>query len=66
MRRNRRTAWSRALVRENTLTAHDLIWPVFVIEGQNRTEAVASNSGHGDLLFIHESDNVIRDFLFSY
>ena len=45
MRRNRRTAWSRALVRENTLTAHDLIWPVFVIEGQNRTEAVSSMPG---------------------
>ena len=45
MRRNRRTAWSRALVRENTLTAHDLIWPVFVIEGQNRTEEVASMPG---------------------
>ena len=45
MRRNRRTTWSRALVRENTLTAHDLIWPVFVIEGQGRTEAVASMPG---------------------
>ncbi|MFN4141676.1 porphobilinogen synthase [Aestuariivirga sp.] len=42
MRRNRRTAWSRALVRENTLTPHDLIWPVFVIEGTGRTEAVSS------------------------
>ncbi|PZF76360.1 porphobilinogen synthase [Aestuariivirga litoralis] len=45
MRRNRRTSWSRALVRENTLTAHDLIWPVFVIEGENRREAVASMPG---------------------
>lgn len=45
MRRNRRTAWSRAMVRENTLTAHDLIWPVFVIDGQNRTEAVTSMPG---------------------
>ena len=45
MRRNRRTAWSRALTRENTLTVHDLIWPVFVIEGKNRTEAVASMPG---------------------
>ncbi len=45
MRRNRRTAWSRAMVRENTLQAADLIWPVFVIEGQNRTEAVASMPG---------------------
>ena len=45
MRRNRRTAWSRALVRENTLTADDLIWPIFVIEGKNRTEEVASMPG---------------------
>lgn len=45
MRRNRRTPWSRAMVRETTLTPHDLIWPVFVIEGQNRTEAVASMPG---------------------
>ena len=33
MRRNRRTPWLRGLVRENTLTSADLIWPVFVIEG---------------------------------
>ncbi len=45
MRRNRRTAWSRALVRENTLTVDDLIWPMFVIAGQNRTEDVASMPG---------------------
>jgi porphobilinogen synthase len=45
MRRNRRTAWSRAMVRENTLQASDLIWPVFVIEGQNRTEDVTSMPG---------------------
>jgi porphobilinogen synthase len=45
MRRNRRTAWSRALVRENTLTVDDLIWPIFVIEGQGRSEAVTSMPG---------------------
>ena len=45
MRRNRRTAWSRALVRENTLQTSDLIWPVFVIDGQNRTETIASMPG---------------------
>ena len=45
MRRNRRTEWSRSMVRENTLTAHDLIWPVFVIDGTNRTEQVASMPG---------------------
>jgi porphobilinogen synthase len=30
LRRNRRDAWSRKLVAENTLGAGDLIWPVFV------------------------------------
>jgi len=32
LRRNRRDAWSRKLVAENTLGAGDLIWPVFVHE----------------------------------
>jgi porphobilinogen synthase len=45
MRRNRKTPWARALVRENTLTAADLIWPLFVIEGDNCSEAVASMPG---------------------
>jgi len=45
MRRNRRTAWSRRLVRENTLTVDDLILPVFVTEGSNVTEAVPSMPG---------------------
>ena len=30
MRRNRRDDWSRRLMRENTLSADDLIWPVFI------------------------------------
>jgi porphobilinogen synthase len=33
-RRNRRTEWSRRMVRENVLTTDDLIWPLFVAEGQ--------------------------------
>jgi porphobilinogen synthase len=41
-RRNRQTEWSRRLVRETVLTTNDLIWPIFIIEGDNRTEAVAS------------------------
>jgi len=45
LRRNRRDDWSRRLVRENTLTANDLIWPVFVIEGSGRREPVASMPG---------------------
>ena len=45
LRRNRKADWSRRLVRENTLTVDDLIWPVFVIEGENRREAVPSMPG---------------------
>jgi porphobilinogen synthase len=35
-RRNRRAEWTRRLVREHTLTADDLIWPLFVAEGDRR------------------------------
>ena len=45
LRRNRKAAWARALVSENTLSAADLIWPLFVIEGQNRSEAISSMPG---------------------
>jgi porphobilinogen synthase len=45
MRRNRRDDFSRRLVRENVLTVDDLIYPVFVIDGENRREAVASMPG---------------------
>lgn len=45
MRRNRSDGFSRRLTSENTLTANDLIWPVFVIEGDNKREAVASMPG---------------------
>jgi porphobilinogen synthase len=43
MRRNRRTDWARRLVRETVLTTDDLIWPMFVSEG-NRAP-VASMPG---------------------
>nr|WP_319386865.1 porphobilinogen synthase [uncultured Roseibium sp.] len=42
MRRNRRTDWSRRLVRENTLTVDDLIWPIFLVDGENVRQPVAS------------------------
>jgi porphobilinogen synthase len=45
MRRLRRHGWTRALVAENTLTPADLIWPIFVTEGENRREPVASMPG---------------------
>jgi porphobilinogen synthase len=41
-RRNRKAEWSRRLVRESRLSADDLIWPLFVIDGTGRREPVAS------------------------
>ncbi|MCH7350010.1 porphobilinogen synthase [Aeromonas sp. MR7] len=45
LRRVRKHDFSRRLVRENVLTANDLIYPVFVLEGENRREAVTSMPG---------------------
>ena len=44
LRRNRKADWSRRLVRESNLRVDDLIWPIFVTEGQAR-EPVASMPG---------------------
>ncbi|HUM98875.1 MAG: delta-aminolevulinic acid dehydratase [Halothiobacillus sp. 20-53-49] len=44
-RRMRRDAFSRRLMQENTLSANDLILPVFVLEGQNQREAITSMPG---------------------
>jgi len=45
MRRNRRTAWSRRMVAETRLNPADLIWPVFVVEGQAARQPVPSMPG---------------------
>ncbi|RIY31404.1 porphobilinogen synthase [Psittacicella melopsittaci] len=45
LRRNRKSDFARSLVRENTLTADDLIYPVFVLEGENRKEEIPSMPG---------------------
>ena len=45
MRRMRRDDFSRRLMRENVLTADDLIYPVFVIDGKGRSEKVTSMPG---------------------
>jgi len=45
MRRNRKAGWIRDLTRENTLTARDLIWPIFLIPGSNRREAIDAMPG---------------------
>jgi len=44
-RRVRASAWSRGLVRENVLTAADLIWPLFVRDGEGPSEPIASMPG---------------------
>lgn len=45
MRRNRYSDFSRRLVAETVLTPNDFIYPVFILEGENRREPIASMSG---------------------
>jgi len=45
LRRNRKTDWSRRLIRENTLSASDLIWPIFIREGKNIKEPINTMPG---------------------
>ena len=42
LRRNRKKDWSRRLVQENTLSANDLIWPIFICEGKNKKEPIGT------------------------
>ena len=56
-RRNRKAEWSRRLVREHSLSVDDLIWPLFVIEGERRREPVASMPG----VERRSVDEVVRD-----
>jgi porphobilinogen synthase len=45
MRRMRKDAFSRAMMRENVLTSADLIYPVFILDGENQREKVSSMPG---------------------
>ncbi|MDQ9170980.1 porphobilinogen synthase [Oxalobacteraceae bacterium R-40] len=45
MRRMRKDVFSRRLMRENNITPSDLIYPVFLLEGENQCEKVASMPG---------------------
>jgi porphobilinogen synthase len=45
LRRNRKADWTRRLVRETTLTADDLVWPLFLREGEGVREPIASMAG---------------------
>jgi porphobilinogen synthase len=44
-RRNRKAEWARRLVAENVLTTNDLIWPLFLIDGEKRRVPVAAMPG---------------------
>ena len=56
-RRNRKAEWARRLVRENVLTTDDLIWPLFVVDGNNTRTPVASMPGVDRLTV----DQAVRD-----
>jgi porphobilinogen synthase len=45
MRRNRQHEWARRMVREHRLSTDDLIWPLFVMDGDNKRTAVPSMPG---------------------
>jgi porphobilinogen synthase len=57
MRRNRKSEWARRLVRENVLTTDDLIWPLFVVSGNNTRTPIASMPGVDRLTV----DQCVRD-----
>ncbi|MDN5842448.1 MAG: porphobilinogen synthase, partial [Alcaligenaceae bacterium] len=63
LRRNRRDAFSRRLVRENALSVDDLIYPVFVSEGQGLREPVESMPGvvrHSPDTLLHTAEECAR------
>lgn len=57
MRRNRRTSWSRRLVQENNISVSDLIWPIFIKDGQGDSEAIPSMPG----VFRHSVDKAVTE-----
>jgi len=45
LRRPRASDWSRRMVRENSISVDDLIWPIFVCEGENQRSTIPSMPG---------------------
>jgi porphobilinogen synthase len=62
-RRNRKAEWARRMVRENVLTTDDLIWPLFLIDGNNKREQIASMPGveRLSLALFPYTDPALRD-----
>jgi porphobilinogen synthase len=62
-RRNRKSDWSRRLVRENLLTVGDLIWPLFLIDGDKRRDPIAAMPGVERLSVdqaVHEAERAAK------
>lgn len=59
-RRNRKAEWVRRLTRENRITTDDLIWPIFVNEGDVAREPIASMPGV-DRVSVAEAVNVAKE-----
>ena len=57
LRRMRKADWSRRLVQENRLTVDDLIWPIFLIDGENRREEIPAMPG----VYRLTVDNAVRE-----
>ena len=45
MRRNRKVDWSRRLVAENALSVNDLLWPIFLVDGEKKREPIPTMPG---------------------
>ena len=45
LRRNRKQAWTRKLIQENSLSPNDFILPIFLIDGSNKRESIPSMPG---------------------
>ena len=56
LRRNRKTDWTRRLIRESNLSSDDLIWPIFIKEGRNIKEPIKSMPG----VFRYSLDQIER------
>jgi porphobilinogen synthase len=57
MRRNRKSEWSRRMVREHLITTDDLIWPLFIADGDNKRVPVPSMPG----VFRLSVDQIVRE-----
>jgi porphobilinogen synthase len=57
LRRMRKHPWARRLVAENRLSVDDLIWPIFLVDGESRREPISAMPG----LFRLSADLAVRE-----